>query len=150
MEVSNLTKNSRMPTYMIYPRFLAEMEELPDTAKIVYMHLLDRARLSMQREGWIDEQGNVFLNYTIENLSRALHKSQTTVKTSLKALEQAGLITRKRQGTCRPSRIYVKLPKSEICPNDRRKSGCYGDRNLSASKTYAVYKNYQYEDGDSL
>ena len=150
MEVSNLTRNSRMPAYMIYPRFLIEMEELPDTAKIVYMHLLDRARLSMQRESWIDEQGSVFLNYTIENLSRALHKSQTTVKTSLKALEQAGLITRKRQGTCRPSRIYVKLPESETCPNDRQKSVCHGGRNLPASKNYEQYKNYQYEDGDSL
>ena len=150
MEVSNLTKNSRMPTYMIYPRFLAEMEDLPDTAKIVYMHLLDRARLSMQREDWIDEQGYVFLNYTIENLSKALHKSQTTVKTSLKALEQAKLITRKRQGTCRPSRIYVKLPKSESCPNNRQKSGCHLGRNPPASKIYEQYKNYQYEDGDSL
>ena len=150
MEVSNLTRNSRMPAYMIYPRFLAEMEELPDTAKIVYMHLLDRARLSMQRESWIDEQGNVFLNYTIENLSRALHKSQTTVKTSLKALEAAGLITRKRQGVCRSNRIYVNLPRTETWPNDGRKTGCHGDRKLSASNTYEQYRNYQYEEDDSL
>ena len=149
MEVSNLKRNSRMPAFMIYPRFLMDMD-LPDTAKIVYMHLLDRARLSMQHERWMDEQGQVYLNYTIENLAKALKKSQTTVKTSLKTLEEAGLILRVRQGTCRPNRIYIRIPETENCPKDRQKTGCHWGGFPPASNNKDRYRNDSYEDGDSL
>lgn len=46
-----LRKGSQIPAYMAYPRFLLTMD-ISETAKLVYVLLLDRARLSMKNEGW--------------------------------------------------------------------------------------------------
>ena len=92
-----LTATSAMPVYMIYPRFLMDMD-LNETEKLVYVVLLDRARLSMSNSGWEDESGHVFLIYPIKALAEALHKSEMTVKRALAVLEECGLIHRKRMG----------------------------------------------------
>ena len=92
-----LRKDSQIPAYMAYPRFLLTAD-LSETAKLVYVLLLDRARLSMKNEGWEDEQGHVFIYYTIADLAIASGKSEMTVKNALAALEQKNLISRKRQG----------------------------------------------------
>ena len=42
-----LTADSRMQPYLMFPRFLMELE-IPDTAKLLYMLLLDRARVDRQ------------------------------------------------------------------------------------------------------
>ncbi|MCD8014250.1 MAG: replication initiator protein A, partial [Lachnospiraceae bacterium] len=41
---------------MIFPRFLLD-SDLSETTKLLYMLLLDRARLSMKNDGWADAQG---------------------------------------------------------------------------------------------
>lgn len=76
-----------------FPRFLLDMERI-ETTKLLYMVLLDRARLSLKNEGWTDESGHVFLYFTIESMAEVLHKSQMTIKTSLAALEKQDLIIR--------------------------------------------------------
>ena len=43
-----LIKDTLIPPYMAFPRFLLDMEQLSETAKIL---LLDRARLSQKNEG---------------------------------------------------------------------------------------------------
>ncbi len=91
--------------------------EINETAKMLYIILLDRARLSQKNEGWSDTDGHVFIYFTIEALAEVLHKSQMTVKTALAVLEK--LIFRKRQGPGQPNRIYVKLPKETIHYTDR-------------------------------
>lgn len=60
-----LTENTSLPPYMVFPRFLLDME-LNETTKLLYMVLLDRARLSLKNEGWTDTSGHVFLYFTIE------------------------------------------------------------------------------------
>ena len=104
-----ITTDTSLPPYMVFPRFLLDME-LNETTKLLYMVLLDRARLSLKNEGWTDESGHVFLYFTIESMAEVLHKSQMTIKTSLAALEKQDLIIRKRQGAGHPNRIYVKFP----------------------------------------
>lgn len=59
----NLHKDSPIPPYMAYPRFLLMMD-ISETAKLVYVLLLDRTRLSMKNEVWEDENGHVFIHYT--------------------------------------------------------------------------------------
>ena len=113
-----LTENTSLPPYMVFPRFLLDME-LNETTKLLYMVLLDRARLSLKNEGWTDESGHVFLYFTIESMAEVLHKSQMTIKTSLAALEKQDLILRKRQGAGHPNRIYVKFPAGAFCQTDR-------------------------------
>ena len=117
-----LTADTNLPSYMMFPRFLLDME-INETAKMLYIILLDRARLSQKNEGWSDTDGHVFIYFTIEALAEVLHKSQMTVKTALAVLEKQELIFRKRQGPGQPNRIYIKLPKETIHYTDRKLSG---------------------------
>ena len=93
-----LTADTNLPSYMMFPRFLLDME-INETAKMLYIILLDRARLSQKNEGWSDTDGHVFIYFTIEALAEVLHKSQMTVKTALAVLEKQELIFRKTAGT---------------------------------------------------
>ena len=113
-----LTADTSLPSYMMFPRFLLGLE-INETAKMLYMILLDRARLSQRNEGWSDTNGHVFIYFTIEALAEVLHKSQMTVKTALAVLEKQELIFRKRQGPGHPNRIYVKIPKETLSNTDR-------------------------------
>ena len=54
-----LTADTNLPSYMMFPRFLLDME-INETAKMLYIILLDRARLSQKNEGWSDTDGHVF------------------------------------------------------------------------------------------
>ena len=109
-----LQRGSPLPRFYVYPQFLLTMD-LSETTKMIYMLLLDRARLSMQKEGWQDDQGRVFIHYTIQSLAVTIQRSEMTVKNALKALEQRGLIYRQRQGVGMPNRIYVKV-QTDNCP----------------------------------
>ena len=44
-----LTADTNLPSYMMFPRFLLDME-INETAKMLYIILLDRARLSQKNE----------------------------------------------------------------------------------------------------
>ena len=46
-----LKKDSKIVGYMVYPRFLTGLA-LSETAKLIYVLLLDRARLSISNGGW--------------------------------------------------------------------------------------------------
>ena len=149
----NLHKDSQIPAYMAYPRFLLTMD-ISETTKLIYVLLLDRARLSMKNEGWVDEQGHVFIYYTIADLASASGKSEMTVKNALTALEQKSLISRKRQGAGQPSKIYV-MVQTENCPTGWTTFKTQTDKKLSTSNKQRKTKekpvrNYDYEEGDSL
>ncbi len=145
-----LTADTKLPPYLIFPRFLLELE-LSETSKLLYMLLLDRAKLSQKNENWIDASGHVFLYFTIADLAVTLHKSKTTIKTCLSDLEQQDLINRKRMGTGNPNRIYIKLPKSndlmdrklttrqtENCLCDGQKTALVTDGKLATNKNDRV------------
>ncbi|MBR4027280.1 MAG: replication initiator protein A [Lachnospiraceae bacterium] len=142
-----LTPTMQLPPYMAFPRFLLDKVQLSETAKIIYMLLLDRARLSMKNDGWTDEQGYVFLFFPIKKLAETIHKSEMSVKTALRVLEQEELIVRKRQGVGLPNQIYVKIPleylmqaernlsleQTENFPMDRQETVCQMERKLSGN-----------------
>ena len=142
-----LTQDSPIPPYMAFPRFLLDKDGLNETAKILYTILLDRARLSQKNDGWMDEQGHVFIFFPIKNLAEIMHKSEMSIKTALSALEKGHLIVRKRQGAGFPNRIYVKYPpealnqadrnlsirQPENCPTDGQKTVSVTERKLSSS-----------------
>lgn len=123
--------------------------DLSQTAKLVYSLLLDRSDLS-KKNGWIDEQGRIYVFFPITNIAETVHKGITVVKDSLKELETAGLIERKRNYSA-PNTIYVKLPDSretghgiagkaaitepENRPCDSRKTGKSIAGKASTSKT---------------
>jgi hypothetical protein len=128
-----ITATSTLPPYMIYPRFLLD-SKLNETAKLLYVVLLDRARLSQVNEGWTDDRGHVYLYYPVKSLADAIHKSEMTIKTALSTLENADLIVRRRQGIGLPNRIYVKYPADSIL-SDRQTENCLADGQKSISDT---------------
>ena len=117
-----LIKDTLIPPYMAFPRFLLDMEQLSETTKILYVLLLDRARLSQKNEGWVDERGRAFIFFPIKDLAETMHKSEMSVKTALAVLEKTDLIFRKRQGPGLPNKIYVKVPPEYLVQTDRNLS----------------------------
>ncbi len=101
-----------MPSYLILPRSLLKLK-LTATELLVYLLLLDRARLSFRSHAWWDKKGRTFLYYPILDLAEAIGRSDTAVKTALRQLEEKDLIHRVRQGQGKPNRIYVKMPDAE-------------------------------------
>ena len=85
------------------PRF----QNLSTDAKTLYGILLDRMSLSA-KNGWLDEQGRVFIIFTIEDVKRALCCADNKATKLLRELEEFGLIERKRRGLGKPSLVYVK------------------------------------------
>ena len=126
-----LKPDGAMPVYLMYPRFLLELD-MNDTAKMVYLLLYDRARLSMQN-GWLDEDGGVYVYYTEEHLAETLHRTEATIRTAMNTLEHHGLIRRKRQGAGKPNSIYVHIPK-DTQNYDRKFDTPQTERKLAYSK----------------
>ena len=140
-----MTRQTKLPPYLPYPKFLLDMD-MTHTAKLLYALLLDRANLS-QANGWVDEQGRIYLIFPIEKIAEALDKGCMTVKNALNELTDAGLIERQRQRFAAPNRIYVLLPdgqktvrmtdkklsliSTENCPTDGQKIVPMTDRKLS-------------------
>lgn len=147
---------SVLPPYMAFPRFLMEMK-LNDTARIVYMLLLDRCRISQKNGDWCNESGAVFIIYPIAKLAEALHRSEMTIKTALASLEKVGLIRRERTGVGRPNRIYVLIPTEKILSmrskENRLSEGqdffCQADRKLSGSNNKISNNQRNNKEGDS-
>lgn len=153
----NLYRDSLIPPYMAYPRFLLDMD-ISETARLVYVLLLDRARLSMQNDGWSDEQGHVFIYYTIQSLAEITHKGETSIKAALADLEQQDLIYRQRQGAGKPSKIYVRVPTTVQLEN-RPSGGTDSNpqtvgkptrRNKQSNNNRKTIRNYDFEEGESL
>ena len=77
-------------------------------AKALYGLLLDRMNLSA-RNDWLDEQGRVYIVFTVEEIMECLACGNKKAVGLLRELEtEAGLIERKRQGLGKPNLIYVK------------------------------------------
>ena len=142
-----MTKDTKLPPYLPFPRFLLEAD-LALATKLVYMVLLDRARLS-QANGWADSSSQIYIVFPIVEIANAIDRSPMTVKNSLNELESAGLIERKRRGQSLPNRIYIKIPdgqdivrltdkklsvrRKENCPSDGQKTIPLTDRKLSTN-----------------
>ena len=132
----------QLQPFIMFPKFLLK-EDLNETAKLVYLLLLDRARLSKSND-WTDENGCIFLIYPIQALATDLGKSDTTIKTALSALEAKDLIVRKRGAPGMPNKIYVKvsanpsaLQKTKSSLSDSQKTGSLTGRKLPTNKNKA-------------
>ena len=153
-----LTCNSYIPPYMAYPRFLMNVD-ISETAKLVYILLLDRARLSMKNREWQDESGCVFVLYTIPSLARDIGKGETTVKKALNQLVRQGLILKQSLGPGQPNKIYVKI-QAENSPTGKAEKhptgGAFFDQKAgrkvppSNNKSNKYVRNYEPKEGVSL
>ena len=109
-------------------------KRLSTDAKLLYGLLLDRMSLSA-KNGWYDEQGRVYIYYTLDEIQEDLNCGHDKATRMLVELDNGkngfGLIERVRQGQGRPTKIYVKrfttravpTPPPEPSPRPRLFSG---------------------------
>lgn len=86
-----------------------EFRRLSTDAKLLYGLLLDRMGLSV-KNGWYDEQGRVYIYYTLDEIQEDLncgHDKATRLILELDIGKGIGLIERKKQGQGKPAKIYV-------------------------------------------
>lgn len=115
-------------SYFRIPKALfqdSRFRQLSTDARTLYGILLDRMSLSA-KNGWLDEQGHVYIIYTVREVQESLCCAEHKAVKLFRELEQADLIERKRRGLGRPSLIYVKnflseLPKVQVqnCANSK-------------------------------
>lgn len=103
-------------------------------SKVLYGLLLDRMALSI-KNSWLDEDGRVFIIYTISDVMETLCCAEQKANKLLGELDSTkgvGLIERKRRGLGKPNVIYVKnfihkeepgQPESQIKNCENHKSG---------------------------
>lgn len=68
---------------------------------------LVRVSLSI-KNGWVDENGRVFIYYSVINICEILNCGTQKACKLLDELETFGALERRRQGLGKPNRIYLK------------------------------------------
>ena len=131
-------------SYFRIPKALFQdscFRHLSTDARTLYGILLDRMSLSA-KNGWLDEQGRVYIIYTVREVQESLCCAEHKAVKLFRELEDINLIEHKRRGLGRPSLLYVKdfssgLPKAQVqnCPNSN--SGAVESAILEQSKPQA-------------
>ena len=104
MKISEVKNNAfyQMPQWLYEEPYNA----LSDKAKQIYMFLFDRRTLSIQNK-WFDENGDVFVYFTNEQLMEKLNCSNKPIIQAKKELHDIGLLREVRQGVNKPNRLYI-------------------------------------------
>ena len=103
-------KESEQFTFYRIPKLLItapELEDLSDSAKLLYSLMLDRMGLSLQN-GWFDDNNRAYIIFTIEEVKDTMHCSDAKAVKLMKELTAVGLIDRIKHGQGKPAIIYVK------------------------------------------
>ena len=82
-------------------------QKISTEGKVLYGLLLDRVSLSREN-GWIVEEGRVYIIFTLNAIRQAMNCAEKSAIKYLTELEDFGLIERIRQGLGKPAIIYVK------------------------------------------
>ena len=102
---SNQFSFIRVPTILFTDD---EYKYVSAEAKVLYGLMLSRMDLSA-KNGWIDDQGRVFIICTLSEVMEKMNCADNKATKLMNELEKkCGLIERKRQGLCKPDLIYVK------------------------------------------
>lgn len=137
--------------YYRVPKYLFEDEifrGLSAEAKLIYSKFLELLEFSARR-GWFDEEGRLYIRFTLKNVESFLGCSNHKARDIFKELGEdgIGLITRVEQGRGKPSIIYVHkyVPeKTYICAqkdnNIAKKNNDYGTK-CTPNKNINTYIN---------
>ena len=100
-------------TFLQMPRFLFAGEfagnRISSNARILYTLLLDRHRVSV-KNGWFDENGEVYIYFKREEMEHQLGVSERTVSKVMQELKGLLLVEEKKQGLNKPNKIYLLSP----------------------------------------
>lgn len=107
-----ITKETLFHNYSYCPNFIFNLK-LSESAKIIYIALLNRSKLSQNiYDNWHDDDGKIYIYFKYDSLAKYIGKSISTVRNALRELRAAGLIETVKQFACKPSKIYVKIPQN--------------------------------------
>lgn len=150
-------QDTPLPTFLPLPHFVMA-GTYSANAKLLYALLLGRTTLS-QKNGWVSEEGHVYVIYTICELAEDLHCGERTVQSALNELERAKLITRVRRGRTRANHIFLCMPDevqfcthedSKFCAVDSQKSAYHDLQNLPSSKNHKKQNDRKQNDRTKL
>ena len=95
------------------PRFLTtgvfEGSNLSNNARVLYSLLLDRHKVSV-KNGWFDENEEVYIYFKKEEMEKQLGISKVTVLKVMRELKSLLLVKEKKQGLNMPNKIYLLFP----------------------------------------
>jgi biotin operon repressor len=86
--------------------FSDEFIHMSNDSKVLYALLRDRHELS-NANGWVNDNGEVYLIYTRQEMSEMLGKSLPTVRKAVNELKENGLMEEVQQGLNRANLIYI-------------------------------------------
>ena len=95
-----------LPALLIYGELYRGLDS---GAKIAWTILNDRANLS-KKNGWYDEEGNVYFVYTNQELMNLVNVSEPTIVKIKKELISYGLLSQKRMGRGKANLLYIYEP----------------------------------------
>ena len=105
MHINEIKNNA----FYQFPQWLLKEEpykDLGDKAKLMYMLLFDRRTLSIKNK-WYDDDGQIYMYFTIEQFMQELNCSNKAVVKAKKELVEVGLLEEVRQGVNKPNRLYI-------------------------------------------
>lgn len=88
------------------PRWLLGRSDLSLDAKLVYMLLYDRFRLS-RKNGWTNDRGEVYLVYPRQELADVLGISRRRVIAAVRELRARNLVWENRDSIGQPFQLYL-------------------------------------------
>ncbi len=142
---SNQFSFYRIPRQLIVGN---RFKRLSTDAKLLYGLLLDRMGLSA-KNGWYDDQGRVYIYYTLDEIQEDLNCAHGKAVKLLSELDTGngfGLIERVKQGQGRPTKIYVKRfttrekPPQSLAPQDIPRLPIFGSQEFSKSEVKSSEK----------
>lgn len=97
-----------------YVKLTSSYTGLSSDAKLAYGALYNRCKLSISsfqkgNRDYVDENGAVFLIFTVTDLMLLLDKGKMKVTKIKKELQEHGLLREVRQGLNKPNRLYLQL-----------------------------------------
>lgn len=97
-----------------YVKLTSSYTGLSSDAKLAYGALYNRCKLSISsfqkgNRDYVDENGAVFLIFTVSDLMLLLDKGKMKVTKIKKELQEHGLLREVRQGLDKPNRLYLQL-----------------------------------------
>ena len=145
MKIDEVKRN----VFYQFPQWLLdkEHERLSLRAKIIYMLIFDRRTLSV-KNNWHDQNGEVYVYFTIEEFMEKLSCSRQSVINAKKELQDYGLIKEDQQGMNRPNRIYIngslknRLQEVQNLDSGSLKNRLQEVQNLDGIKTNNINTDY--------
>ncbi len=102
-----LTMSHRMEeNFYQMPRWLMARTDLSLDAKLVYMLLYDRFRLS-QKNGWANERDEVYLVYPRQELAQTLQMGRKRITAAMRELAEHALLWEQNGGYSVANQIYL-------------------------------------------